>query len=143
MSPVGVLVFALFWVVEAVMDSLVFGEDADDFIGHAVDGAYRMRTLINDLLLYSLVGTRGKALSSTDSQEAFEAAGKNLEKTIEESGAVVVAGPLPVVQQTLRCRRVRRYPPKRPQACLTRFVGGMFVGCIPSAATHAGCCFRE
>jgi light-regulated signal transduction histidine kinase (bacteriophytochrome) len=73
------------------------GEDADDFINFAVDGANRMQTLIMDLLVYSRVGTQGKELVPTEAEGAFEAAKKNLEKTIEEAGAAVVAEPLPVV----------------------------------------------
>lgn len=45
--------------------------DADEFIAFAVDGSERMQRLINDLLKYSRVGTRGKALELTDSESAF------------------------------------------------------------------------
>jgi len=73
--------------------------EADEFIGYAVDGANRMQKLINDLLTYSRVGTRGRELVPTDSQAAFEAACANLRRTIEESGAevVCVGEPLPTV----------------------------------------------
>ncbi len=64
--------------------------DADEFIGYAVDGANRMQSLINDLLTYSRVGTRGKELEPTDTQAAFEAACANLRTAIEEAGAEVV-----------------------------------------------------
>jgi len=72
-------------------------EDADEFISYAVDGATRMQTLINDLLSYSRVGTRGKKLAPTDLRAVFEAACNNLRVAIEESGATVVAGALPAV----------------------------------------------
>jgi signal transduction histidine kinase len=45
--------------------------DADEFIAFAVGGSERMQRLINDLLMYSRVGTRGKSLELTNSESAF------------------------------------------------------------------------
>ncbi|MBD2109622.1 response regulator [Nodosilinea sp. FACHB-13] len=72
--------------------------DADDFIQFAVDGALRMRTLINDLLTYSRIGTRGHAFELTSCTAAVEQAIANLQLAIEESGAVVTYPDLPLVQ---------------------------------------------
>ncbi len=72
--------------------------DADVFIGYALDGALRMQQLIEDLLAYSRVGTRGAAMVSTDANEALGRALANLRLAIEESGASVTADPLPVVR---------------------------------------------
>ena len=74
------------------------GEDADDFINFAVDGANRMQILINDLLAYSRVGTRGGEMVPTEAGGVLEAAKKNLQTAIEEAGAhVAETGPLPAV----------------------------------------------
>ena len=72
-------------------------DDADEFIHYAVDGAERMKRLINDLLAFSRVGTRGKELTPISSQEALERALFSLELQIEETGATVTHDPLPVV----------------------------------------------
>ena len=72
-------------------------DDADEFIGFAVDGANRMQTLINDLLQYSRVGTRGKELAPTDVSAVFDAACANLKRAIDESEAEVTSGELPAV----------------------------------------------
>ena len=71
--------------------------DADEFIAFAVDGANRMRRLIQDLLAYSRVGARTQDLTDTSSEEALQEALANLSGAIEDSGAEVTHGPLPHV----------------------------------------------
>jgi len=71
--------------------------DADEFIAFAVDGASRMQRLIQDLLAYSRVGTKGKELLETSSEDALQQALANLRGAIEESSAVVTHDPLPPV----------------------------------------------
>jgi PAS domain S-box-containing protein len=71
--------------------------DADDFIGFALDGAVRMQRLIEDLLAYSRVGTRGAELVPTDANAVLQRALGNLTLAIDEAKAQVTADPLPVV----------------------------------------------
>jgi PAS domain S-box-containing protein len=71
--------------------------DADEFITFAVDGANRMQRLIQDLLAYSRVGTKGKELLETSSEEALERSLLNLRGAIADSGALVTHDPLPAV----------------------------------------------
>jgi PAS domain S-box-containing protein len=72
--------------------------DADEFIAFAVDGASRMQRLIQDLLSYSRVGTKGKELVDTSSEQALQQAIVNLRGAIEGSGARVTHDPLPTVR---------------------------------------------
>ncbi len=71
--------------------------DADEFIGFAVDGANRMQTLINDLLAFSRVGTRGKPLTPTDCETLLLQTLSDLEVAIDDSGAVITHDSLPTV----------------------------------------------
>jgi len=71
--------------------------DADEFIGFAVDGANRMRVLINDLLVFSRVGTQGKPMEPTDCEAVLNHTLANLNTTLQETGAVVTHDPLPTV----------------------------------------------
>ena len=71
--------------------------DADEFIAFAVDGASRMQRLIQDLLAYSRVGTKGTELLNTSSEEALQQSLNNLRGAISESGALVTHDPLPDV----------------------------------------------
>ena len=72
--------------------------DCEEFIGFAVDGAERMRVLIDDLLAYSRVGRQEIPADSVPCGAVFERVTTNLRAAIEESGAVLSHDRLPVVK---------------------------------------------
>ncbi|MGZ4953172.1 MAG: sensor histidine kinase [Halobacteriota archaeon] len=71
--------------------------EADEFIGFAVDGTRRMKTLIVDLLAYSRVSTRGSAFAPVNCEAAFDHALINLQAALQDSSAHVTHDPLPIV----------------------------------------------
>jgi len=71
--------------------------DADEFIGFVVGGARRMQQLINDLLTYSRVQTRGREFAPTDCNAVLEQTLVDLKAGLDESNAVVTHDPLPSV----------------------------------------------
>lgn len=71
--------------------------DADEFIRFAVDGATRMRTLIDDLLAYSRVSTKGKSFEAINCDDAVDSALANLRAALGESGATVSRSTLPTI----------------------------------------------
>jgi light-regulated signal transduction histidine kinase (bacteriophytochrome) len=62
-----------------------------------VDGAKRMQSLINDLLAYARVGTRGKEFAATECATVVDLALTNLQVAIKESGAKIEYDGLPTV----------------------------------------------
>ena len=72
-------------------------DDARDFIGFAVEGANRMKKLVEDLLIFSRVGTREKEPGPVDTTKAVKAAIANLGPAIEEAHARVEVDTLPPV----------------------------------------------
>ncbi|MGH7929475.1 MAG: sensor histidine kinase, partial [Candidatus Binatia bacterium] len=74
------------------------GKDADDFIGFAVEGSKRMQSLIEDLLTYSRVESRGKAFAPTDCNAVLAHTLTDLKTAIAEAGATVTHDPLPTVR---------------------------------------------
>jgi signal transduction histidine kinase len=70
---------------------------ADQYIAFAVDGATRMQALINDLLSYSRVGRSAREPALVYSDAALAQARSNLAESIEESGATIETGHLPLV----------------------------------------------
>jgi light-regulated signal transduction histidine kinase (bacteriophytochrome) len=73
-------------------------DDAKEFMDFIVDGAARMKRLIEDLLAYSRVGTRGHEFEATSCEDSLRKALINLRGSIEGSGAIVTYGPLPVLE---------------------------------------------
>ncbi len=73
------------------------GEDADEFIGFTVEGVTRMQRLINDLLAYSRVGTRGGDRVEVDMGNLFDITLQNLEQSIKDHGAFVTSDALPKI----------------------------------------------
>jgi PAS domain S-box-containing protein len=71
--------------------------DAQEFMHYIVDGAARMKQLIEDLLAYSRVGTRGKDFKPVPLEAPLRRAVTNLRAAIEESGAAVTWDPLPTL----------------------------------------------
>jgi PAS domain S-box-containing protein len=72
-------------------------DDADRFMDFAVDGAQRMQLLIQDLLAYARVGSRGGAFKKAEVDRSLELALVNLQEAIAESQARISVDPLPVV----------------------------------------------
>jgi len=71
--------------------------DGKEFIGFAVDGAKRMKELINDLLEFSRTGTSNARFREVDAASILEHAVDNLKTAIEESSARITAGALPII----------------------------------------------
>lgn len=72
-------------------------KDADEFIEFILDGATRMQSMINDLLQYSRVGTRGKPFKLTDFESVFGQSLVNLKIAIDENNAIITHDPLPTL----------------------------------------------
>jgi light-regulated signal transduction histidine kinase (bacteriophytochrome) len=70
---------------------------AQELIDHAVDGAMRMQTLIDDLLGYSRVGSRGQVFEPVDLVALLKSVLANLTASIQKSGAEVSIGHLPTI----------------------------------------------
>jgi len=71
--------------------------DAREFMAYIVDGASRMKQLIEDLLAYSRVGTKGADFQPVSADAALRRALFNLRAAIEEAGAVVTHDPMPTL----------------------------------------------
>jgi PAS domain S-box-containing protein len=73
-------------------------DKAKKFIRYAVDGAVRMQLLINDLLAYSRIGTKGKPPELVDAHAVLGEAIKNLAMNINEIKAIITNDGLPTVR---------------------------------------------
>ncbi|BDF95281.1 sensor histidine kinase [Pseudoalteromonas sp. KAN5] len=74
------------------------GEKGIDYIARMKNAAQRMSNLINDLLEFSRVTTRGKDFVDTDLQKVLDEILNDLEIAIKESNAQVHVAQMPVIQ---------------------------------------------
>jgi len=72
-------------------------ERADKYIHYATDGAKRMQMLIDALLTYSRVGTKGSKLAPVPVADVVHETIQNLEAAIQECDASIQLGHLPTV----------------------------------------------
>ena len=72
--------------------------DADTFIEYAVDGANRLKILLQDLLLLQQVGKSTRPKTDCDLQEIATKARERLAGEIAAAGAGIVIDPLPTVR---------------------------------------------
>jgi PAS domain S-box-containing protein len=77
-------------------------DDGREFVGFIVDGAHRMKRLIDDLLTYSRAGRGDAMMKQVPLDNALDEALLNMSRAIDEAGAVVEREPLPSVA----CQRV-------------------------------------
>ena len=73
-------------------------EAGHDYVARMIGAAERMETLIQDLLEFSRVTTRGREFSEVDLGEVFRATVADLEPVITEAGATIEVGALPAIQ---------------------------------------------
>ena len=122
--------------------------DADAYIEFAVDGAKRMQRLIDDLLAFSRVGTRGQQFQAVDLSQLLQDVLRGLKLAIEESGATVTYGELPTlmadrgqIYQLLQnlianALRFRGDAPPRIHVSATWHAGGESAGNSPSSSPN-------
>jgi PAS domain S-box-containing protein len=72
--------------------------DADEYIGYIVEGGKRMQALVQDLLEYSRVSTRGQEFRPTNPNDLVDQVIQNLYTQVQESDAVITTDPLPTVE---------------------------------------------
>src|SRR5579859_909866 len=103
--------------------------DADEFIAYMVDGATHMQQLIESLLAYSRVGTRGQPFAPVACEAVVDRVLRDLSSSIEQTGAVITHDPLPTVLadktqlqqlfQNLVSNAVRFHGPEPPRIHLS------------------------
>jgi two-component system, chemotaxis family, sensor kinase Cph1 len=74
-----------------------FDGEAGEFMDYVVQGAGRMRRLIDDLLRYSRVGRDTQDAAEVDLNEVLKEVRANLHELIREKGAVLTCEKLPTI----------------------------------------------
>ncbi len=99
-------------------------DEADQFIGFAVEGARRMQILIQDLLTYCRSSVDAISFQPVNTTDVLAVVLRNLDASIRDSGAEITTGNLPDVQgdfvkltmlfQNLLSNSIRFHRPGQP-----------------------------
>ncbi len=73
-------------------------DDADDFIGFIVEGAKRMKDLIDDLLTFSRLSTASREFRPTNMNKVLEDVLLSIKPSVEAENATITHDDLPTVQ---------------------------------------------
>lgn len=73
-------------------------DSAREFIHFAIDGAERMRRLIDDLLEYSRIATQSGPFEPVNCNDVLTATLENLDQAIKQAGAMVECSELPEIK---------------------------------------------
>ncbi len=77
-------------------------EETLKFMNYAIEGSARMQDMINDMLAFSRVETKGGSFKRTSLKEVIDEVKKNLRRIIEETAAVIVYDYLPDINADKR-----------------------------------------
>ncbi len=107
----------------------VLDAESREFMDFIVDGTTRMKAMIDGLLEFSKIETDGRPMVPVDLGEAAGEARENLSRLIEETGASIELGDLPVVMgdrpqlvrllQNLVSNAIKYSLPDRPRVRIT------------------------
>jgi len=73
------------------------GKQGKEFVGYIASGTGRMQQLIDDILNFSRVGTKGKPFAKVNPEDALKEALANLKVAIKKNRARITHGALPTV----------------------------------------------
>jgi len=108
--------------------------ESEEFFGFAMEGALRMRQLIQDLLAYSRVRTYPAELADTDCGAVLRAAISDVAVAVQEAKAVITSDPLPTLKavpsqvgqllQNLLSNSLKFSGPERPRIHVSAQLNG-------------------
>lgn len=73
-------------------------EEADEYIGYAVEQTSRMKILMNHLLAYARLGTQDERFAPVEMEDVLQSTLHDLQSAIQEAHATVTHDPLPSIQ---------------------------------------------
>ena len=77
-------------------------EDANRYMDHITQSSNRLQSMVDDILEYSRVGTRGESFEQVDFSDLADSAAISLEKLFQETGATLEADDLPTLNADAR-----------------------------------------